>query len=324
VSYEKDSKSRIVVLDIETVSLNPQDPEGCFDAMTGRIASIALLIDTGYDLTPVVIIDEDERKILQKFWATIGRDDLLVGHNLLEFDIKFIRQRSWILNVEPSIHVNLRKYYTEDVFDVMQVWTNWGYKMKGAGLDNIAKALGLGGKTGHGSEVAVLWANKQYKQLMDYNLADTLITYQCYCRMTYRQPLLLPVAEGVALPTFIPGDSRELVPLPRQKKEPEAPLTLQAPRLNLPDGNSVPRQSNGHADKSRTPIFYRQHGGEVILSGKGTFQVKRAIKEIYQGYGKKISDKPALYEWHMRPEKFEPFADFCRGLGVPLEAQGAA
>jgi hypothetical protein len=323
VTYDRNDKSRVITLDIETVSLDPQDPEGCFDAMNGRIACIALLIDNGFNLQPVVICDQDERKILEAFWSHITDESLLVGHNLLEFDLPYIKQRSWVLGVKPSIDVNLRKYWVDDIYDVMAVWSNWSFKKKGFGLEAIAQALGLGGKSGHGSEVAGLWASGQYVKLMDYCLGDVWLTYRIFCRMKYKVPLPLNLPH-IAIPTM-PGDSRELVLV--QQKGPDALETHPAPihaALASGTASTVPQASNGNGRKPREPIFYRQAGGEVVLSGKGTFQVKKAIKEVYGGRGSKISEKPALYEWHMRPERFEPFADFCRGIGVPLQAQGAA
>ena len=41
---------RIATLDIETVSLDPNDPKGALDAMTGRIVCIGLLFDDGEKL----------------------------------------------------------------------------------------------------------------------------------------------------------------------------------------------------------------------------------------------------------------------------------
>jgi hypothetical protein len=38
---------RIVVLDIETLSVNPNIAKGALDALTGRIVCIGLLIDDG-------------------------------------------------------------------------------------------------------------------------------------------------------------------------------------------------------------------------------------------------------------------------------------
>ena len=143
---------RITVLDIETVSLDPNLEKGALDALSGRIVCIAMLIDDGVRLTELAIAREDETQILTEFWSTIDPTDVLVGHNVLEFDIPFIRQRSWILGVRPSRLVDLRKYYTVDVRDTMQIWTNWGFK-KGVTLDALGNALGCGQKTGHGAVV---------------------------------------------------------------------------------------------------------------------------------------------------------------------------
>src|SRR5260370_37603991 len=101
---------RLVIMDIETVSLNPQDPDGAKAARTGRIACIGMLIDDAVTLTPLMISDQDERKLLERFWASITDNDLLVGHSILSFDLLVIRQRSWILGVKPPVVVNLRKY----------------------------------------------------------------------------------------------------------------------------------------------------------------------------------------------------------------------
>ena len=215
----QESPSRIVTFDIETVSLT-DDPQGAFNAMDGRIVCICMIVDNAIELTPLAIADQDERKLLTRFWASVTENDLLVGHNIADFDIAFIRQRSWILGVEPSFKVNLRKYTEEFIFDIMSIWTNWSYKMKGAGLDNIARALGIPGKSGHGSEVAELWRTGQFVKLLDYCMNDVWVAYQCFCRMNYRRtlPLQLP---GIPLPAFLPGDTRELVPV--QQKRPAPP-----------------------------------------------------------------------------------------------------
>ena len=106
---------RITVLDIETVSLDPNLGKGALDALSGRIVCIAMLIDDGVRLTELAIAREDETQILTEFWSTIDPTDVLVGHNVLEFDIPFIRQRSWILGIRPSRAVDMRRYYTIDV-----------------------------------------------------------------------------------------------------------------------------------------------------------------------------------------------------------------
>jgi len=178
---------RITVLDIETVSLDPNLGKGALDALSGRIVCIAMLIDDGVRLTELAIAREDETQILTEFWSTIDPTDVLVGHNVLEFDIPFIRQRSWILGVRPSRLMDLRKYYTADVRDTMQIWTNWGFK-KGVTLDALGNALGCGQKTGHGMDVAQWWATRDLDNIKAYCLQDVQITYEVYCRLMYQQP----------------------------------------------------------------------------------------------------------------------------------------
>ena len=192
---------RIVVVDIETVSLDPNLDKGALDALTGRIVCIGMLMDDGTCLKEVAIAGEDEVQILTKFWSTIKSTDVLVGHNVLEFDIPFIRQRSWIMGIRPSRVVDLRKYYTVDVQDTMQVWTNWGFK-KGVTLDALGGALGCGQKTGHGMDVGQWWAIRDLDSIKAYCLEDVRLTYRVYCRLMYQQPRMAkpqPVAEVVAL-----------------------------------------------------------------------------------------------------------------------------
>lgn len=307
---------RLAIMDIETTSL---------DAMTGRVACIGLLFDNAVNLQPVLICEQDERKLLERFWASITENDLLIGHNILEFDLMYIRQRSWILGVKPPMALNLKKYYTDQVVDLMALWTNWSYKFKGAGLDNIANALGLGGKTGHGSEVAEMWAKGEYVKVMDYCMSDVWLTYQVYCKMHYREPLGVPIPKPVA-----PPPQRELVMVPVQQKGPEALMTLQAP-IQTVSAPTVPQQpayvpqsSNGNG-RPREAIFYQQKGTEVILSGKGIFPAKKPLKEIYRAWGEKISapeERPQRFVWHLRQEKFQDFASYCQNVGIPLQAMG--
>jgi DNA polymerase elongation subunit (family B) len=178
---------RTLVLDIETVSINPNLAKGALDALTGRIVCIGMLIDNGTQITELAIAEEDEAQILTKFWATIQPADVIVGHNVHEFDIPFVRQRSWIMNIRPSRNIDLRKFYTVDVWDSMQVWSNWGFR-KYVSLDALGAALRCGQKSGHGFDVAQWWATRDLEAIKAYCLEDVRITYRIYCRLTYQQP----------------------------------------------------------------------------------------------------------------------------------------
>ena len=183
---------RTVVLDIETVSVDARIEKGALDALTGRIVCIAILIDDGRSTSEIAVAYEDELQILTAFWDTIQPSDVLVGHNILEFDLPFIRQRSWIFGIRPSRSVDMRKYYTSDVQDTMQIWTNWGFR-KGVRLDALGGALGCGHKTGHGMDVAGWWAMRDLASIKAYCLEDVRLTYRVYCRLIYAEPFVRKV-----------------------------------------------------------------------------------------------------------------------------------
>jgi len=57
---------------------------------------------------------------LQDFWAVAKDIDLFIGFNILNFDLRFIYQRSIILGVRPSIDLPFVRYKKAPIFDVMQ------------------------------------------------------------------------------------------------------------------------------------------------------------------------------------------------------------
>lgn len=178
---------RFVVLDIETASLLGSDDDDALDALSGRVVCICMLMDDGHEVKEVILAEEDESKLLAQFWSVVQPTDVFIGHNLLEFDIPFIRQRSWVLNIKPTRHIDCRKYYTEDVVDTMQLWTNWGFR-KFVKLEILGQALACGCKAGHGSSVAQLWAARDLASIAAYCMADVWLTYRVFCRLMYQKP----------------------------------------------------------------------------------------------------------------------------------------
>jgi DNA polymerase elongation subunit (family B) len=185
-------RSRVVVVDIETVALDTNDDRGALDALTGRIVCIGMLIEDGQIVTEITLADEDERRLITEFWRNIAPSDVLVGHNILDFDLRFLRQRSWILGIEPTRKVDTRKYYSGDVIDTLQLWTNWSaHSRKGVTLDALGAALGCGAKTGKGTNVAKWWAERDLESIKAYCQQDARLAYQIFCRLTYREPKLI-------------------------------------------------------------------------------------------------------------------------------------
>lgn len=163
-----------------------------FDGTFSRIACIGLLVfsDSMKPQEAVCWYGADEAGLLRRFWARLGelRPSLFITHNGLGFDLPFLKKRSIIHQVKPSMDVNLARFRTEPVYDTMAVWSNWD--MRGwVKLDVLARALRVETKSGSGKHVADMWKQGRGKAIAEYCLQDTYVTYACYQRMTFRSPL---------------------------------------------------------------------------------------------------------------------------------------
>ncbi|HZC81005.1 MAG TPA: 3'-5' exonuclease, partial [Nitrospiraceae bacterium] len=163
-----------------------------FDGTFSRIICIGLIAFSD-DMTPegsVAWYGSNERELLHKFWDRMAkvRPTLYITHNGLGFDLPFIKKRSIIHQVKPTTEISLAKYRTEPVYDTLAIWSNW--ESRGwVKLDVLARALGVATKSGSGKNVAEMWATGQGKEIADYCLQDCYVTYACYSKMTFKEPL---------------------------------------------------------------------------------------------------------------------------------------
>src|ERR1700756_5930422 len=194
---------RTVVLDIETVALDPSDEKGALDAMTGRVVCVGMLIDDGREAKEITFAGEDEARIITGFWNALKPGDAVVGHNVLDFDIRFLQQRSWILGIQPNRTLDTRRYYTADVIDTLQLWTNWSGNKKGVTLNALGSALGCGRKTGEGARVAEWWAVLDIDSIKKYCREDVQLTYRVFCRLTYQEPRQLALDDEQEVKSFV-------------------------------------------------------------------------------------------------------------------------
>lgn len=169
-----------------------QYEKSSFDGTFSRIVCIGLL-EFSDQMEPrgaVAWYGGNERELLQQFWSRLAqsRPSLFITHNGLGFDLPFIKKRSIIHQVKPSLDINLARFRTEPVYDTMAVWSNWDTR-GWVKLDVLARALNVETKSGSGSQVAEMWEKGQGAELARYCLQDTYVTYACYSRMIFRQPL---------------------------------------------------------------------------------------------------------------------------------------
>lgn len=156
-----------------------------FDGAFGRICCISYAINN----EPVQCISGDEKEILEKFWNIARNIDLFIGFNIMDFDLRFIYQRSIILRVRPSKELIFARYRNFPIYDVMKEWAKWNM-LSNISLHVLAKALGLpSSKEGEieGKDVAQAFKDGRIKEICEYCDKDVEVTRKIYKKMIFEE-----------------------------------------------------------------------------------------------------------------------------------------
>lgn len=169
-----------------------------FDGGLGHVCVIGFAIDDG-PLSSFHSSDwrEDEATVLRTFYSMVdatceahpNERPVFIGHNVIDFDLRFMYQRSVVLGVKPSRHMPFNcKPWDDGVFDTMQ---RWGARAGGS-LSKISKALGLAGKGDiDGSMVWDYVREGRIAEIAAYCENDVGLTRSLHQRMTFA---ILPLA----------------------------------------------------------------------------------------------------------------------------------
>jgi len=154
-----------------------------FDGAFGRIICIGYAVDD--DETDVLYNAGDEKETLRQFWELAKSSDMFIGHNVLDFDLRFIYQRSIVNGVRPSLDLNFARYRNFPIFDTMKEWGKWG--QNNVGLEHLALALGIPTpKDGiDGSQVWDFFKAGKVQDILDYCKRDVVTTRAVFKRMVF-------------------------------------------------------------------------------------------------------------------------------------------
>lgn len=136
------------------------------------------------------VIKGTEQEILKSWWQLTEKADLFIGHNIMDFDLRFIYKRSIVNNIKPSAkHLNMSfaRYRNFPIFDTMREWEKWN-TTSFIKLDTLAKALGLqSSKDGgiDGSKVYDYYLDNKFEEIYDYCARDVKLTREVYKKMTF-------------------------------------------------------------------------------------------------------------------------------------------
>ena len=137
---------------------------------------------------------DSERELLGKFGDYLEQHlpgvekarAYVIGHNVLSFDLRFIYQRSVILQTKLPVALPWGdRKGGNDHYDTMYQWAGWGEYIS---QDNLAKALGLAGKPSDISG-ATVWdevAKGNIDRVAEYCKDDVEQNREIYKRMTFQ------------------------------------------------------------------------------------------------------------------------------------------
>lgn len=153
-------------------------------AATARILCLAYALEPPAD-SPVAVLGGDEREILQSFWKLATETNLFVGHNVLDFDLRFIHQRSMIHQIKPSRELPFARFHSAPIFDTMHEWSKWGREH--VSLDLLARALGIPSPKEclDGSKVYPYYRAGKLAEICEYCKCDVDTVRQVYRRLTF-------------------------------------------------------------------------------------------------------------------------------------------
>lgn len=165
----------------------------------GRVLCLGLIAERGGKVTarrllgynkPVKKLLQDEFSILSEFWRLMEdfdpARDIIVGHNIFDFDLLFLYKRSIIKRVRPTLDLSFARYRSQPVYDTMREWEKWGRER--IGLGRLAESLGLqSSKTADldGSKVYDYLCAGRHREIAEYCFRDVVVTRQIYYRMNF-------------------------------------------------------------------------------------------------------------------------------------------
>jgi len=154
-----------------------------FQGEFGRILCIGYATD---DNTASAFHGE-EKSILENFWGLAREASLFVGHNVMDFDLRFIYKRSAIHGVRPSRELSFARYRSDPIFDTMREWEKWG--AQGVSLHKLSLALGITSPKEEGidgSKVYDYYLEGKTDEIVKYCIRDVEATRKVYNRMIYK------------------------------------------------------------------------------------------------------------------------------------------
>ncbi len=186
---EAKGKGRKGILDVVKAAKEAKDKYGQFikklsvNPMYCRVVALGHAMGSDDPAGMICISEESEKIALERFWCAAKAADLICGFNIRGFDLRVILVRSMIHGISPSIEIDLRKYGSSNVLDLMGVLYDWDIS-RTIGLKQTCELLGIPvGNDCDGSQVNDLVENptdENLSKLVDYCRNDVKLVQRLH------------------------------------------------------------------------------------------------------------------------------------------------
>lgn len=187
--WAKEKKPAIIEELVDRTALGPVTPP---HVAFGRVLCVGFAIDDGEVEVALAEKPEDEAEmiayvgdILLKECAPWRDDPLIIGHNIKEFDWRYLCQRAVILGIDSAFSLSS----PFPMFDTMLTWT--GHYTRHVSLDMLCRAFRIPGKSEtdgcSGADVARMYRAGEIDRIVKYCKHDVERTRSVFKRMTFQE-----------------------------------------------------------------------------------------------------------------------------------------
>lgn len=130
----------------------------------------------------VDVPSDNERDIIECIWDDFGGHDMLIGHNILNFDLRVILFRTMFHGLTSSRKLPLKKYQVYPIYDTMEIMAGWN-SSQWKGLNWLAQRLGVGQKENDSCRVYEWHQAGEIEKIHEHCRNDVLLNKAVYEKM---------------------------------------------------------------------------------------------------------------------------------------------
>jgi hypothetical protein len=187
-----------------------QNSTGCTDeqfrllalhAEYGRVLAIGMIVEQDWQVVHCGMLGRErpsgqfhlnEGRTLRAFWKMLNdfnvSRDLIIGNNVMDFDLPFLYKRSRINRIHPSILFSFARYKSAPIYDTMREWAHWNPRATYISLVELADILKVGMTKSEGmdgSRVYDEFLAGHHDRIAEYCLQDVRMVRAIYYRMVF-------------------------------------------------------------------------------------------------------------------------------------------